>query len=189
MVVMRETHHAPGRLELVREFVNTRDVEEGTDELSDVAAAVSWLRSKQLGDEGEELSGADRERLIAVREALRDLLLANNAGDPAPAAALKVLNEGTQDVALGLRFEAEGAELVSACGGANAALAEILGVVHAAMRDGTWERLKACPAPDCLWAFYDRSRNRSATWCQMGECGNRSKARAFRARRRRQPAG
>ena len=59
------------------------------------------------------------------------------------------------------------------------------------MVEGTWHRLKACPNPDCEWAFYDRSRNRSSRWCVMSECGNRAKARTFRERQRRpdrQPA-
>jgi predicted RNA-binding Zn ribbon-like protein len=183
-MVMRETHHAPGRLEFVREFVNTRDIEERTDELEDATAASEWLRSKGLSDGHEALGEEDRERLVAVREALRAMLLANNAAEPQTSAALDVLNEGSEEASLSLRFEPQGAELVSAGGGVNAALAELLAIVHASMRDGTWERLKACPAEDCHWAFYDRSRNRSATWCKMGACGNRSKARAFRARRR-----
>jgi predicted RNA-binding Zn ribbon-like protein len=45
-----------------------------------------------------------------------------------------------------------------------------------------WQRLKICPADDCLWAFFDHSRNRSRTWCSMSACGNREKARAWRAR-------
>ena len=52
------------------------------------------------------------------------------------------------------------------------------------MGDRSWPRLKACPAEDCHWAFYDHSRNRSGTWCEMGECGNRAKARRFRERHR-----
>ena len=52
-----------------------------------------------------------------------------------------------------------------------------------AMLTGAWRRLKACPADDCQWAFYDRSRNRSRTWCKMDVCGNRSKVRTFRERR------
>jgi predicted RNA-binding Zn ribbon-like protein len=55
------------------------------------------------------------------------------------------------------------------------------------MRDGTWDRMKACRADDCEWAFYDSSRNRSGTWCSMEVCGNRAKARAFRARHRPAP--
>jgi predicted RNA-binding Zn ribbon-like protein len=42
--------------------------------------------------------------------------------------------------------------------------------------------LKACPADDCQYAFYDRSRNHSAVWCDMKVCGNRAKVRQFRTR-------
>jgi predicted RNA-binding Zn ribbon-like protein len=52
------------------------------------------------------------------------------------------------------------------------------------MAEGTWERLKVCPAHDCLWAFYDSSRNRSGHWCSMKVCGNRAKARSYRERHR-----
>ena len=48
---------------------------------------------------------------------------------------------------------------------------------------GAWERLKACPAEDCEWAFFDVSRNRSRTWCSMEECGNRAKTRRYRRRK------
>jgi len=37
---------------------------------------------------------------------------------------------------------------------------------------------------DCQWAFYDRSKNRSGRWCSMRTCGNRTKTRAYRTRRR-----
>ena len=58
------------------------------------------------------------------------------------------------------------------------------------MRDGTFARLKACREHTCEWAFYDHSRNRSATWCSMEVCGNRAKARDLsRAPRQGQPAG
>ena len=53
-----------------------------------------------------------------------------------------------------------------------------------AMADGTWPRLKACAAHNCEWAFYDTSKNRSRTWCNMAVCGNREKARAYRQRQR-----
>src|ERR687886_170562 len=34
----------------------------------------------------------------------------------------------------------------------------------------------------CHWVFYDRSRNRSSTWCAMSVCGNRTKTRRYRSR-------
>ena len=66
--------------------------------------------------------------------------------------------------------------------GASAVLARLLAVIARADAEGTWERLKVCPADDCLWAFYDFSRNHSRSWCDMRVCGNRAKARAFRSR-------
>ena len=89
-----------------------------------------------------------------ARHALRAMLLANNG------AAVDTL---------------EGSDFVVLNG-------ELLAIVAQAQADGTWRRMKACPA--CGWAFYDRSRNRSRTWCTMAICGNRAKARSYRARHR-----
>ena len=58
----------------------------------------------------------------------------------------------------------------------------VVAIVLGAMLDGTWSRLKACR--NCCWSFYDYSPNRSATWCSMQLCGNRSKTRTYRTRRR-----
>ena len=64
-------------------FVNTRDVDERTDELADSGAASAWLGAHGLAGAGERpLRRPDVERLLEVREALRELLLANN-GEPA----------------------------------------------------------------------------------------------------------
>jgi len=85
-----------------------------------------------------------------------------------------------------VRFGDEGTgSLAPVRPGLDGALGRLLAIAHGAMHDGTWSRLKACPAEDCEWAFYDSSKNRSRTWCNMAVCGNREKARAFRARHRR----
>jgi len=60
----------------------------------------------------------------------------------------------------------------------------LLAAVADSQAAGSWERIKACAAEDCQWAFYDHSRNRSRAWCTMEVCGNRAKTRAYRARRR-----
>jgi predicted RNA-binding Zn ribbon-like protein len=182
MSVMATKQLAPGQLELVRGFVNTRDLEQGTDELAESANAAGWLADRGLPTPGGSIPDDDLERLVAVREALLAMLLANNAGEAPPQAALETLNEQSREAALGLRFDADGAELMSTCGGVDSTIAELLAIVHGSMREGTWRRLKACPADDCHWAFYDHSRNRSGTWCDMSDCGNRAKARAYRER-------
>jgi predicted RNA-binding Zn ribbon-like protein len=63
-------------------------------------------------------------------------------------------------------------------------LARLAAIVARSQAEGTWPRMKACPNDSCHWAFYDRSRNRSRTWCTMSVCGNRAKARSYRARHR-----
>jgi predicted RNA-binding Zn ribbon-like protein len=86
-------------------------------------------------------------------------------------------------VGLRVRFAANGeSALVPAGEGMDAVVAELIGIVHEAMSDGTWTRLKACRSETCEWGFYDRSRNRSGTWCSMAVCGNRQKARSYRRR-------
>lgn len=44
------------------------------------------------------------------------------------------------------------------------------------------DRVKECRGERCTWLFLDESRNRSRRWCDMGECGNRAKARRYRRR-------
>jgi len=46
------------------------------------------------------------------------------------------------------------------------------------------ERIRVCANPDCRWAFYDESRNRTRRWCSSQACGNVMKVRRHRARHR-----
>jgi predicted RNA-binding Zn ribbon-like protein len=172
---------APGRLEVVRRFVNTQDVEDGIEELGTPEAMRDWLREQGLPDVPGAGAG-DVERLTALREALRQLLLANN-GRPHDDRALERLRAEAAQVGLRVEFGPGGeCSLVPAGTGMDAVVAELIGIVHEAMAAGTWARLKACRSETCEWAFYDRSRNRSGTWCSMAVCGNREKARAHRRR-------
>jgi predicted RNA-binding Zn ribbon-like protein len=94
-----------------------------------------------------------------------------------------VLDAAARRARLTLRFTgADETALEPAAGGVDGALGRLLAIVKAALDDGTWQRLKVCPADTCLWAFYDASRNRSAVWCDMRVCGNRAKVRGYRER-------
>jgi predicted RNA-binding Zn ribbon-like protein len=44
--------------------------------------------------------------------------------------------------------------------------------------------LRACGNSECLWLFLDTSKNHTRRWCDMKVCGNRMKARRFKAQRR-----
>ena len=84
---------------------------------------------------------------------------------------------------LAVHFAADGsARLQADAPGHDGALAKLLIPVAESAADGSWQRVKACRAGDCQWAFYDNSRNRSGVWCDMAVCGNRTKVRAYRAR-------
>ena len=104
-------------------------------------------------------------------------MLANN-GRPLDEAAVAHVNAAASRVSLELGED--GAVRVRADGDA---IDGIVATAFGAMIDGTWERLKACR--NCHWSFYDYSPNRSATWCSMQLCGNRTKTRAYRRRRAR----
>ena len=177
------TNEAPGKLELVRQFINTRDIEEGSDELHSPDSLLGWFAGMELLDEdGATADETDLERAVALREGIRSLLLANHGEEVAPA-HLSELNRVAGNVCLTVRFDDDGSPtLEPESSGVSGALGHILAALVRAVDEGIWGRLKACNNDACQWAFYDHSKNRSGKWCEMGVCGNRMKARTFRQR-------
>jgi predicted RNA-binding Zn ribbon-like protein len=173
---------AQGSLRLVQDFVNTVDREHGPDLLDEPAGLRDWLDRRGLAP-GAELGTADVEAARDLREALRALLLVNN-GEPELPGARAVVEAAGRRARLEASFAGDGTALVPAAGGLAGALGDIVAAAFAAMLDGSWTRLKACPRDVCGWAFYDRSTNASATWCSMRVCGGRVKAGAYYRRRR-----
>jgi predicted RNA-binding Zn ribbon-like protein len=170
---------APEPLRLVQAFVNTVDIENGIEELTDADALRDVLvRIGALPRAATTLAETDLDNALEVREALRRLLLVNAGGDPE---ALAVLEHASAAARLAIRFERDAQPtLLPRAGGLDGAIGRILAVVYTAMADGSWTRLKACPRDVCGWVFYDRSRNSSSRWCSMSVCGNRTKLRRYR---------
>jgi predicted RNA-binding Zn ribbon-like protein len=117
-----------------------------------------------------------------VREALRDLLAAQNEIEVDVPKAGAELDDAICRAKLALRFFDCEMRLEPGAGGVRGAVGRILAEVSAAMSDGTWSRMKACRADDCRWAFLDTAKNRSRAWCSMRSCGNRAKVQAYRER-------
>jgi predicted RNA-binding Zn ribbon-like protein len=179
---------APAPLDVVQRFVNSVDLEDGDEELSSPRALYDWFAERGLMERGEPVSDGDLRRAIDVREGLRAVLLSHN-GEPLDPGAVERLDRAASRAGLRLRFHEDGgAELGPDAAGVDGALARLMAIVADARVDGTWPRLKACLHDDCLWAFYDHSKNRSGKWCKMEVCGNVEKARAYRQRRRREHA-
>lgn len=173
---------APGRLELLRTFLNSVDLESGDDDFASPRELASWLIERDLLPRGTRLSDVERRAAIAFRETVRDVL-ESNAGHAEPAAALARLDEIAAHVPLQLRLDGEARLEAVRTAGIQGAIGGFLGIVYESIAQGTWSRLKVCRSDTCRWAFYDSSRNRSGSWCTMAICGNRMKGRAFRRRR------
>jgi predicted RNA-binding Zn ribbon-like protein len=174
---------APGPLRLVQAFANSRDLRTAADELATPARLAAWLDRHGLLGGGEPAGDGDLRRAVELREALRELLLANN-GAPTEPTTLALVNRALRDAEPVVRFLPGGTVEVGALApGVTGALGHLLAIAFTAMTDGTWQRLKACREPACRRAFYDHSKNRSGTWCDMAACGSRAKMRAYYRRR------
>ncbi len=175
---------APGRLELLQRFVNTHnhDFPREWDRIGTKDKAQEWLRQKRLVGPGVRISEADSARLRELREAIRALVMANQ-GVPPGAAATDVVRKAAGTARLRVAIDDMGrTALEPTGGGVDGAVATLLGILYEAQLTGQWPRLKGCRK--CGYAFFDRSKNRSAAWCSMSICGNRTKNRAYYRRRR-----
>ncbi|HZZ00212.1 MAG TPA: CGNR zinc finger domain-containing protein [Candidatus Baltobacteraceae bacterium] len=178
---LTDPDEAPGRLDLVRRFVNTLSLPDGPDRLSTPEAASAWCRDAGLPPVANQ---EDCDRLRAFREALRDALFANN-GEFDAAQAWKELEPFAQGVSVTVAIEGNAPVLRPAGGGAGATIGALLAIVYDAFSSGTWSRLRACRKSSCRYAYYDRSKNASRAWCSMTTCGNQEKANRRRQRERR----
>lgn len=148
---------------LVVDFLNTVNVDQGTDVLSRGSTWAQWAAQRSLRPDTLESARSAR---AALRAAAGDPSAETSRGAPRLVVPARMAL-GDDGPAL-LARDAVGAVLAAAIR---------LNIL------GEWDRIKICPADDCRWAFHDRSRNRSRAWCSMRVCGNREKARAWRGRR------
>jgi predicted RNA-binding Zn ribbon-like protein len=170
---------APGRLELLQRFINSHnhDLPAEWDRLGTPEKARGWLRQKRLLAPSDSVSDADVARLRELREALRALAVANQGTSP-PKAATDAVRAAAGAAQLAVAIDDAGRiALEPARGGFDGVVASLLGILHEAQLTGQWARMKGCRR--CEYAFFDRSKNRSAAWCAMSICGNRTKNRAY----------
>jgi predicted RNA-binding Zn ribbon-like protein len=170
------------RLDLVRDYVNTLDIETGIDSIATPDELAMWFSEQGLVDDLVEPTEQETADARAVREAIRELLLANNGVEIDTGAASQTLEEAGRKAHLGVRFENGRPVLAPEGDGARGALGRIVATVAELAPTDEWKRLKTCRDEHCRVVFYDKSRNRSRAWCSMEVCGNREKARSFRKR-------
>ena len=174
---------APGRLEVLQRFVNTWNhvLPSEWDRLGTPEKAKSWLVAKKLVSAQARIGPRDAARLRQLREALRGLV-PSGPGVAPDAAAVQTVRRVAANAMLTVAVHPSGrTALVPRGPGIYGAVAELLAILHEAQVIGVWSRFKKCR--QCGYAFYDRSKNLSATWCAMAICGNRTKNRSYRRRK------
>ncbi|MFI0352276.1 CGNR zinc finger domain-containing protein [Actinomadura sp. 9N407] len=170
----------PAGIALIHHFANTEDLRafaahgrrlEPHDGLASPADLERWLCEHDLLEPGATCDQDHLARARTLRTALRLTLRQDGEAGEIPL-----------DFSFGVTVSASGAGLVSPGDPVTAALARIVIAAVTATADGTWRRLRMCPAQDCQWVFYDRSRPGKARWCSPQLCGNRMKTQAYRRR-------
>lgn len=168
---------------LLRDFINTRNVESGADQLDSPAALAHWLAERGLAAPGARAEEPDLVLAHALREGLRALLLSHlgthQAVTPRDRAGL---DDALATLPLRVSVNADAPVLIPLGAGTPAGLGALAAAIMRVTGEGGLRRLKVCQEDTCRWAFVDTSKNRSRTWCSMKICGNRTKTRAYRAR-------
>jgi predicted RNA-binding Zn ribbon-like protein len=182
-------------------FVNTlsgRPTGSPAERLVSYEALVSWAKEAGIlrADEAALLGGRARRRTTEaetvvtrareLRELLHAVLVAAEAGRAPAPAVLDRLAEYLAGWYTRGRLVAHDGALQWAYAGADELDRVLWELTRSATRliaSSALSRARACAAGDCGWWFVDDTKNHSRRWCDMKICGNREKARRFRARR------
>jgi len=177
-----ESQMAPGKLELVRTFLNSWHIPNDTRQPEDVFETREAMEQFCLSEVGELSGPIIPEQVRQLRTDLRHIL-GNNE--------ITILNQWLVKLPVEVQLEEEKGQTViryqPTTGPGCQLCAVMLALVVEAIARHTWSRLKACP--DCQWVFYDHTKNRNKVWCLMvaggpqgRSCGSISKVRSFRER-------
>ncbi|MGO9434105.1 MAG: CGNR zinc finger domain-containing protein [Terracidiphilus sp.] len=145
------------------------------------AKQVRSLRREVSASAGEKVLRAVRE----LREAASEFLYAELEGRKAAVATIVALEGIFKDARRHQRLRRGGATLQ--WDWPEGEVAADLPVWVLALRAEelmTSERIEAlreCGNAECRWLFLDTSKNHTRRWCDMKVCGNRMKARRFKA--------
>jgi len=184
------------------DFVNTEGGERNgpPERLVSFDDLVAWSFHAGMADEEEadrlEELGRERpreasrvfDRAIELRESLYRIYLATISGETPGSGDLEVFDRELAQAQAHLRVvPAEGRFVWRFHDGGDRldrVLWEIVDDAADLLSSDDLQRVKECRGRSCAWLFLDESRNRSRRWCDMGDCGNRAKARRYYRRRR-----
>lgn len=166
----------------------TGDRSKDRDKLEEAEWLAEWLRQHSL-----QASVPPEQAVLEQLKYLRGLLweeiqkLVQGTG---PNQSLLVQLNGYMDKGPSVRqvvWNAEGKaeiSLIPLRADWEQVMAEIAASFAEALLEKEISRFRICENPDCLWVYYDDTRNRSKRFCDDKLCGNLIKVRRFRARKK-----
>jgi predicted RNA-binding Zn ribbon-like protein len=187
--------NVPDELANLYDFANTLDIRHFThhgvphlqgDELTGARELGAWMSQRGLLFTGARITSAMFDAALQLRTALRGYLECEPVERRNNEDAVRSLN-----AALGLfplvakARNDHGMVLQAARSDALAGLSAVVAELYDGSIKGTLDRLKLCAAPECRRVFFDRSKPATRRWCMSSLCGNRTKTRTYRERRRR----
>lgn len=141
-----------------------------------------WLVRAGVVDRSPAADTRDLTAALELREALYALLVAATDGRPLPPDALGVANRVAERPPVVSRLDASGT--LTRTGDTTAALSTIARSALDLVGGDDLARVRWCADDTCTHPFLDHSRAGRRRWCGMSGCGDRAKARAYRARQR-----
>lgn len=195
-----------GRFELIGghpalDLVNTLDWrfrEAGSEELinnyADVIRFIEQLKLISAGDARRLLRGAPENKAEKVvtairelREAMAGILYAGVAGKSPSGSSVRKLEACLNEAKVQQQLHWEGAKLewkLVQFPSLAAPLWLLTLCAEQLITSDQMQLLRECGNDKCRWLFLDTSKNHTRRWCDMKICGNRMKARRFKAHHR-----
>lgn len=142
-------------------------------------------QARRLRDAGHSAVLQAMQSTRELREALAHILYAMTDKEAPPAGAIKKLNQYVQEAEARRGLQWDGLRLkISWAGNEGEAQFPVWLFAQSAfelLTSDAAEKIRACANGECRWLFLDTSKNHSRRWCDMAVCGNRMKARRFKA--------
>jgi predicted RNA-binding Zn ribbon-like protein len=136
-------------------------------------------------------SGNKTERIVAaireLREAIAEILYAAVAGRSPSSSSVKKLEACLKEAREQQQLHWEGGKLAWTLAQPNSPTAPFWLLALSAgqfIASDQMQMMRDCGNDDCRWLFLDTSKNHTRRWCDMKICGNRMKARRFKAQHR-----
>lgn len=168
--------------DLSLDFLGTlqrRDDPQPLEFLTSPARADAWLREAGVIDDDAGFDDTGLDDAFRLREAIYALFTARLASRPFPADALEQVNATAQASPVTPTLTPHGRRIDATPAQALSTIAR--DAIDILSRDDV--RVKRCGNEGCTQIYVDHSRAGNREWCAMDPCGNRIKARAYRARK------